>query len=265
MIIVLSPAKTLDFDTPPTVTEQSQPDFLDQSQLLIKKLRRLSAPALGKLMHISDPLAKLNTQRFKDWAPPFTPDNAKQALLAFNGDVYEGLDANTLTPDDLRFAQDHLRIISGLYGLLRPLDLMQPYRLEMGTHLPTRRGKDLYAFWGERLVDAINVVVEKSRAEVLVNLASDEYFRAVKVKRLVVPVIQPVFEDWSVAKSGAKSDGGFKVIGFYAKRARGAMARFAIAERITNPERLQAFAADGYAFDASVSDRARWVFRRRSK
>ena len=255
MIVILSPAKTLDFDTPPTVAEYTQPAFLDQSQLLIKKLRKLPAPALGKLMNISDALAQLNTQRFKDWVLPFAPDNAKQAVLTFNGDVYEGLAAPTLPSDALHFAQDHLRILSGLYGLLRPLDLIQPYRLEMGTSLLTTRGKDLYAFWGERLTDALNDALQQSGAGVLVNLASDEYFRAVKAKKLAVPVIQPVFEDWS--------NGKFKVISFYAKRARGMMARFVVTGRLTDPERLQGYSAEGYAFDASASDTGRWVFRRR--
>ena len=255
MILILSPAKTLDFETPPTIADYSQPDFLDQSQMLIKKLRKLSAPALGALMHISESLATLNTQRYRDFAPPFLPANAKQALLAFNGDVYEGFDATTLAAADLQFAQQHVRIISGLYGLLRPLDLMQPYRLEMGTALPTTRGKDLYAFWGDRLVKALNVALRDAGADVLVNLASDEYFRAVKSKALAYPVIQPVFEDWSKDR--------FKVISFYAKRARGLMARFVVTERVTAVDRLKDFVGEGYAFDAAASDAARWVFRRR--
>lgn len=255
MILILSPAKTLDFDTPPTIVDYSQPDFLDQSQLLIKKLRKLSAPALGKLMHISDALATLNTQRYRDFEPPFSPENAKQALLAFNGDVYEGFDAKTLAADDLQFTQRHVRILSGLYGLLRPLDLMQPYRLEMGTALPTTRGKDLYAFWGDRLVKALNLALHDAGADVLVNLASDEYFRAVKSKKLDFPVVQPVFEDWSRDR--------FKVISFYAKRARGLMARFVVTERVAAVDGLKEFAGEGYAFDEAASDAARWVFRRR--
>ena len=257
MILILSPAKTLDFETPPTVADYSQPDFLDQSQLLIKKLRKLSSSALAELMHISEALAALNTQRYRDFALPFSLENAKQALLAFNGDVYEGFDASSLTADDLQFAQQHVRILSGLYGLLRPLDLMQAYRLEMGTHLPTTRGKDLYAFWGDRLVKALNTTLREAKDEVLVNLASDEYFRAVKSKALEFPVIQPVFEDWS--------KGRYKVISFYAKRARGLMARFVVTERLTVSEGLKDFAGDGYAFYEAASDDARWVFRRRLK
>ena len=257
MILILSPAKTLDFSTPPTVADHSLPDFLDQSQLLIKKLRKLSAPALAKLMKISAPLAELNTQRYQDWTPPFSPENAKQALLAFNGDVYEGLDAKTLSPDALLFAQEHVRILSGLYGLLRPLDLMQPYRLEMGIRLPNPRGKDLYAFWGGRLADALNELLRQGGSPVLINLASDEYFRALKSKNLAFPVIQPVFEDWSGDR--------FKVISFYAKRARGLMARFVVAGAIDEPERLKIFDAEGYAFDGAASEGARWVFRRRLK
>jgi len=255
MILVLSPAKTLDFSTPPTVAEFTQPEFLDHSQLLIKKLRKLSAPALGQLMNISAPLAALNTQRYQDWVPPFTPGNAKQALLAFNGDVYEGFDATSLSPADLAFAQDHVRILSGLYGLLRPLDLMQPYRLEMGIRLENTRGKDLYAFWGERLSKTLSALLRQNGAGVLVNLASDEYFRALKSKKVLFPVIQPVFEDWSNDR--------FKVISFYAKRARGLMARFVVTGRIDDPERLKDFAAEGYTFDEPASDAVRWVFRRR--
>ncbi len=255
MIIVISPAKTLDFATPPTLATATQPDFLDQSQLLIERLRALSPLEIGRLMGISDKLAVLNATRYADWAPPFRPDNAKQAVLAFNGDVYEGLDAATLTPADLRFAQGHLRILSGLYGVLRPLDLMQPYRLEMGTRLDNPRGKDLYAFWGERIVDALNLAAYGVKASVLVNLASEEYFRAVPAKKLAVPLIQPVFEDWSGGK--------YKVVSFHAKRARGLMARFALRQRLKKADGLKKFADSGYAFDAQASAAARWVFRRR--
>jgi cytoplasmic iron level regulating protein YaaA (DUF328/UPF0246 family) len=255
MIIVLSPAKTLDFRTPPTLAEHSQPRLLDQSQLLVDDLRQLSPSQLASLMKISDQLAVLNSTRYAEWAPPFTPENAKQAALAFNGDVYDGLDAPSLSPDDLRFAQAHLRILSGLYGLLRPLDLMQPYRLEMGTRLANARGRDLYAFWGERITDAISASIAEANAKVLVNLASEEYFKSLQPKRLPVPVLQAVFEDWS--------GGRFRVISFYAKRARGLMARYAIVNRLTDAAGLKDFAVDGYAYaDQASSDRA-WVFRRR--
>ena len=255
MIIVLSPAKKLDFLTPPTLAEHSQPRFLDQSQWLIEDLRQLSPSQLASLMKISDQLAVLNSTRYAEWAPPFTPENAKQAALAFNGDVYDGLDAPSLSPDDLRFAQAHLRILSGLYGLLRPLDLMQPYRLEMGTRLANARGRDLYAFWGERITEAISSSIAEANAKVLVNLASEEYFKSLQPKKLPVPVLQPVFEDWSGGK--------FRVISFYAKRARGLMARYAIVNRLTDAAGLKDFAVDGYAYaDQASSDRA-WVFRRR--
>ena len=255
MIIVLSPAKTLDFSTPSTLAEHSVPGFLDQSQLLIERLRQLTPLDISALMGVTDQLAALNAARFVEWAPPFTPDNAKQAVLAFNGDVYEGLDAPSLSADDLRFAQTHLRILSGLYGVLRPLDLMQPYRLEMGSRLNNLRGKDLYAFWGERLLDALNADLRETGSTELVNLASEEYFKAIKPKKLAQRVIQPVFEDWSGGK--------FKVVSFYAKRARGLMARFALKKRLSAASGLKAFTAEGYALALDASDEQRWVFRRR--
>ena len=259
MIVVLSPAKTLDFVSLPTLPDTTQPAFLDQSQMLVNLLRKRSPLEFSQLMGISDQLATLNVQRYADWSRPFTAENAKQAVLAFNGDVYEGLDAASLSPADLLFAQEHLRILSGLYGVLRPLDLMQPYRLEMSVRLPSRRGKDLYAFWGERISKALGEALRETGAPALVNLASDEYFKAVQPKRLVVPVIQPVFEDWS----GGKDSGKFKVVSFYAKRARGLMARFALIERLNDPEGLKSFSAEGYAFVATASDETRWVFRRK--
>lgn len=255
MIIVLSPAKSLDFTTPSTVEEYTQPAFLDQSQVLVERLRRLSPLDISKLMGISDTLAALNAARYAHWGRPFTPENAKQAVLAFNGDVYEGLNAPTLSKAALDFAQTHVRILSGLYGVLRPLDLMQPYRLEMGTRLDNAGGKDLYAFWGERIVDALNVVLTETASPALINLASEEYFKSVRVKKLVAPVIQPVFEDWSA--------GRYKVVSFYAKRARGVMARYILTKRLKKVEGLKKFNEEGYAFDASASDAGRWVFRRR--
>ena len=251
MIIVLSPAKTLDFETPTTLAEHTQPAFLDQSQMLIKRLRQLSPLELSQLMTISDPLAALNATRYANWKKPFTPENAKQAVLAFNGDVYEGLDAATLSPAALQFAQDHLRVLSGLYGVLRPLDLMQPYRLEMGIRLTNPRGKDLYAFWGERIVDALNLALQESKATTLLNLASEEYFRSVRTKKLCVPVIQPVFEDWS----GGQSTGKFKVISFYAKRARGLMARFALIKRLKKSGRTEEILHRGLCLRGRSIDR----------
>ena len=254
-MIILSPAKSLDFDSPLRVKSFSQPDFLDESQQLIERLRGFSPFELGKLMGISDKLAVLNAGRYAAWSRPFSLENARQAVLAFNGDVYEGLDARSLSAADVKFAQARLRILSGLYGVLRPLDLIQPYRLEMGIRLANSRGKDLYAYWGERLTDSLNVSIAEIGADALVNLASEEYFKAVRPKKLNVPVIQPVFEDWSSGK--------FKVVSFYAKRARGLMARYAVTNRLVSAEGLKDFSTDGYCFDEAVSDAGRWVFRRR--
>lgn len=255
MLIVLSPAKTLDYDTPPTIDVQSQPDFIKHSAELINVLRELSPAKIGSLMQISDALAVLNAGRYASWLPKFTPKNAKQAVLAFNGDVYEGLDAPSLTTKQLDYAQSHIRILSGLYGVLRPLDLMQPYRLEMGTKLANPRGKDLYAFWGGLVTEALNQVLAGQKSKVLVNLASEEYFKVVKPKLLNAPVISPVFEDWK--------NGKYKVISFYAKRARGLMARYAAVNGIRQAEKLKAFDWEGYAFDEKRSSEHSWLFRRR--
>jgi cytoplasmic iron level regulating protein YaaA (DUF328/UPF0246 family) len=257
MIIVLSPAKSLDYETPPHVRRHTIPDFVEDAAQLVEGLRRLSPQQIATLMGVSDSLAQLNFQRYADWSPEFGLHNAKQAVLAFNGDVYEGFDAKSLSAADLDYAQQHVRVLSGLYGLLRPLDLLQPYRLEMGTRFRNARGKDLYSFWGERITDALNAQLhEKKRgARVLVNCASEEYFKSVKRKRLEAPVITPVFEDWK--------GGRYKVISFHAKRARGLMARFAVEHRLGAPEELKAFAAEGYSFDEAASNDATYVFRRR--
>lgn len=254
MLIVLSPAKTLDFDTPASTQRYTQPDFLADSRLLVDRLAGLSGAQLATLMKISDALAELNVARFASWSPPFTPANAKQAVLAFDGDVYDGLQASSLDEEALAWAQGHLRILSGLYGLLRPLDLMQPYRLEMGTRLDNLRGRDLYAFWGDRIARTLAAELEGSRWPVLVNLASEEYFKAVRPRGLGRPVVQPVFQE----RKGAT----WKVVSFSAKRARGAMARYAIERRIEDPERLKAFDVDGYAFAPEASDASTWIFRR---
>ncbi|MGB9356140.1 MAG: peroxide stress protein YaaA, partial [Azonexus sp.] len=204
-----------------------------------------------------DPLALLNFNRYADWKLPFTPENAKQAVLAFDGDVYDGLAAKTLSAADLDFAQQHVRILSGLYGILRPLDLMQPYRLEMGTKFANKGGKDLYAFWGERLLDAINAELSKMPRAVAVNLASEEYFKAAVGRKINGLLIQPVFEDWK--------NGKYKIISFYAKRARGLMTRYAVLNRLDEPEGLKEFDYDGYAFAAEASDDKTWIFRRRAE
>ncbi|PTB19320.1 peroxide stress protein YaaA [Trinickia symbiotica] len=257
MIIVLSPAKSLDYETPPHVRRHTIPDFVEDAAQLVEGLRRLSPQQIATLMGVSDSLAQLNFQRYADWSPEFGLHNAKQAVLAFNGDVYEGFDAKSLSAADLDYAQQHVRVLSGLYGLLRPLDLLQPYRLEMGTRFSNVRGKDLYAFWGERITDALNEQLRKKKrgARVLVNCASEEYFKSVKPKRLEAPVVTPVFEDWK--------GGRYKVISFHAKRARGLMARFAVEHRLGAPEELKAFAAEGYSFDEAASNDATYVFRRR--
>ncbi len=255
MLILLSPAKALDYETPPHVATSTQPEFLDRSQQLIEQLRALSPADIAQLMDLSDNLALLNFHRYVEWSLPFTAQNAKQAVLAFDGDVYEGLAAKTLSADDLDYAQQHVRILSGLYGLLRPLDLMQAYRLEMGTKFKNTAGKDLYAFWGETLLTAINHTLETMPRPVVVNLASEEYFKAAVGRKIQGQVIQPVFEDWK--------NGKYKIISFYAKRARGLMTRYAVLNRLDNPEGLKNFDSEGYAFCPEASDDKSWVFRRR--
>lgn len=254
MLIVISPAKTLDFESPCDVARFTTPDFLEDSQLLIEQLRTFDPPRLAQLMDLSDALAALNVARYASWSLPFAPANARPAVLAFNGDVYEGLEAGTLDAEQLDWAQDHVRILSGLYGLLRPLDLMQPYRLEMGTRLSNARGKDLYAFWGTRLAGTLADVLRTHRAPVLVNLASEEYFKAVPRKALGLEVVQPVFQE----RKGSQ----WKVVSFHAKRARGLMTRYAIDHRIEDPEALKGFDVEGYAFAPEASDTSSWVFRR---
>lgn len=259
MIFVLSPAKALDFESPLTPPRFTQPDYLDEASELIAGLRELSHAQVADLMRLSDSLAALNVARYAQWSQPFTPDNARPAVLAFNGDVYDGLDARTLNQAQLDYAQAHLRILSGLYGLLRPLDLMQAYRLEMGTRFKNARGKDLYAFWGMTQTDALNALLsaeaEAGGEAVLVNLASEEYFKSVKPAKLQGRLLNVSFEDWK--------GGRYKIISFYAKRARGLMARFAIEHAVQAVEALKGFASDGYAFAPEASDDACWVFRRR--
>jgi cytoplasmic iron level regulating protein YaaA (DUF328/UPF0246 family) len=256
MLIVLSPAKTLDFESPIKVNKTTEPDFIPRSAELISTLRTMPPAQIGSLMSISDSLAQLNVARYASWSKKFTPDNSRPAMLAFDGDVYEGLDARSLNARQLDWAQKHLRILSGLYGLLRPLDLMQPYRLEMGTRLATKRGKDLYAFWGDQITEALNESLTVAKAQALVNLASEEYFKSVKPEKLDRPVITPVFEEWK--------GGGYKIVSFFAKRARGLMARYAIEHKLTKPEQLKDFDSEGYGFDAKASNEARWIFRRRA-
>lgn len=254
MLMVISPAKTLDYDTPPVIDKSTQPRFVEHSVELIEVLREKSPQDIAKLMSLSDKLASLNVARYGSWERESTPQNAKQALLAFKGDVYTGLNAEDFSTDDFAFAQQHLRMLSGLYGLLRPLDLMQPYRLEMGTKLANPRGKDLYTFWGERISQWLNEDLEAQGDQVLLSLASQEYFGAVKPKALNARVIDTVFKD--------QKNGQYKIISFYAKKARGLMARYVIKERLQDPEGLKDFNLDGYRFDAASSSENQLVFLR---
>ena len=258
MLIVLSPAKSLDYETPVKVKKSTLPEFASESAKLIADLKTLSPQAIAKLMSLSDPLAVLNVGRFRDWSSKFTEKNSKPAIFAFNGDVYEGFDAGTLDTKAIDFAQEHVRILSGLYGLLRPLDLMQPYRLEMGTAFKNSRGKDLYAFWGDRITKAVRVQLEsQKKTPFLLNLASEEYFKVLQPKELGFPVIAPVFQD---AKNGQ-----YKIISFYAKRARGLMTRFIVENRMTDPADLRDFNLEGYRYSAADSKPDRPVFRRAEK
>lgn len=254
MLILISPAKTLDYQSPLATQRYTQPELLDHSQQLIDVARRLSDEEIADLMSISSKLAALNATRFHDWHPAFTPENARQALLAFKGDVYTGLAAETFSEEDFDFAQQHLRMLSGLYGVLRPLDLMQPYRLEMGTRLENAQGKDLYSFWGDTITHKLNEAIAAQGDNVVINLASDEYFKAVKPGRLNAEIIKPVFLD--------EKNGKFKVISFYAKKARGLMSRFIIEKRLKKPEQLVDFNSEGYFFDDAASSPTELVFKR---
>jgi len=254
MLMVISPAKTLDYETPPATERFTQPQYLDHSQELIEQLREFSPAQISELMHVSDRIGGLNAARFGSWNPAFTPANAKQALLAFKGDVYTGLDAQSLGEADFDYAQQHLRMLSGLYGLLRPLDLMQPYRLEMGTKLANARGKDLYAFWGTRISEWLNEALADQGDDVLLNLASNEYFSAVKRSALKARVIDAEFKDLK--------NGQYKIISFYAKKARGLMSRFVIEQRINDPVQLKHFDVQGYRYNPEQSSPNKLVFLR---
>lgn len=257
MLFLLSPAKTLDYESPlPAELPATPPQFASQARSLIALLRQRSPQDIAALMSLSDSLAALNVTRYQSWSSRPTAKNSRQAVLAFAGDVYGGLDAAGLTVDDLLWAQDRLAILSGLYGILRPLDRLQPYRLEMGTRLPNDAGADLYAFWAPQLAQHLNRQLRGDRTPVVVNLASQEYSRAVDRSTLKARVVDCVFEEW---KSGQ-----YKIVSFFAKRARGLMARYAITSRASLPQQLEAFNAEGYAFDPEVSRPDRMVFRRKS-
>jgi cytoplasmic iron level regulating protein YaaA (DUF328/UPF0246 family) len=254
VLTIISPAKTLDFETPPITRKATQPQFLAQAAKLVEDARTLSADELRTLMSVSTSIAELNHRRFVDWSLPFNPGNAKQSLLAFKGDVYLGLQAESLNSAQLKFAQRHLRILSGLYGLLRPLDLIQPYRLEMGLPFANRGGRNLYAFWGDAITEALNTQLRKSGSRALVNLASNEYFRAVQPRALQADVITPVFKD----RQGEQ----YKVISFFAKRARGHMARFIIDNELTEPAAMKEFTTGGYRYNKAESSARELVFTR---
>lgn len=255
MLLLLSPAKSLDYETPLRDLPTTSPLFAAQAAELIERLREKTPQEIAGLMDLSDSLAGLNVARYQAWRRRATPGNSRPAALAFNGDVYEGLAAGELDDADLNWMQEHVCILSGLYGVLRPLDRLQPYRLEMGTRLENGRGRDLYAFWRHEIAPYLNRRLKASGSAVVINLASQEYFKAVDTRQLKARVIDCVFEEYR--------GGQYKIISFMAKRARGLMARFAVTQRLTEPEALQGFSTEGYAFVPAQSDANRWVFRRR--
>ena len=254
MLIVISPAKSLDFETPPKTQHYTMPDMLHESEKLVERLQKMKPKQLSELMSISANLGQLNYERYQTWSQPFTPENAKQAVLAFNGDVYQGLDAGSLTENQLLQLQDKLRILSGLYGVLRPLDLIQPYRLEMGTKLKYRRSDDLYAFWKNKITPKVKEAIKESGSNVLLNLASNEYYKSIEPKKLGAEIVTPQFKD--------KSNGQYKMISFYAKKARGLMTRFVLENGIEKAEDLQAFDSEGYVFNPRLSKPGNPVFTR---
>ncbi|WP_428772971.1 peroxide stress protein YaaA [Vibrio sp.] len=254
MLVVLSPAKTLDYESPCATEKFTQPDFVDQSKQLIDVCRALTPADIASLMKVSDKIASLNVARFAEWSETFTQQNSRQAILAFKGDVYTGLEAETMTEPAFEFAQKHLRILSGLYGLLKPLDLMQPYRLEMGTKLANPRGSNLYQFWGDKITEALNLALNDQGDNVLINLASNEYFKAVKPAKLDGQIITPIFKD--------QKNGQYKVISFYAKKARGMMARYIIDNQVDSVAQLTQFDTDGYYFVEQQSTPTELVFQR---
>ena len=260
MLFLISPAKSLDYDTPipkPVARLATEPAFMERSAELIALMRRYGAGDVAEMMNLSDALATLNVERYRDWSPTQTSANSKPAAFAFDGDVYGGLRAPELSLADLRWAQRHIAILSGLYGVLRPLDRLQPYRLEMGTRVPNPQGPDLYAYWGDTIAEHLNRLAAADASPVIVNLASQEYFRAADRRTLRPRVIECVFEDWK--------NGEYKIISFFAKRARGLMARHAIQQRVATPAGLKKFNSEGYAYEAAASTRDRLVFRRRTE
>ena len=254
MLSILSPAKTLDYETAPTTKKSTQPLFVDQAASLVETARQLDPTDIRALMGVSENIATLNHQRFMNWQPDFSLDNAKQSVLAFKGDVYTGLQAESLTKDELTFAQKHLRILSGLYGLLRPLDLMQPYRLEMGTRLATQRGSNLYQFWGRKVTDNLNKALAEQSSKVLINLASNEYYQVIHPEGIDGRILTINFKE--------QRNGQYRFVSFAAKKARGLMERYMIDNRITRPAQLRQFDIDGYAINDALSSDDEWIFTR---
>jgi hypothetical protein len=255
MLLVVSPAKKLDFESPVATPKYSQPSLLKHSQLLIDDCIKLSPSDIASLMKLSDKLAGLNAARFGEWSTPFTVENARQAILSFNGDVYAGLDAQTFNDDDFDFAQQHFKILSGLYGLLKPLDLIQAYRLEMGCKLRNSRGENLYQFWGDIITNELNQSLQDNNDDVLINLASTEYFKSVKTTLLNATVVTPIFKDWK--------NGQYKIISFFAKKARGLMARYIIQNKLTMADDIKQFDLGGYQYEPTMSKGNDWVFTRK--
>lgn len=255
MLLVISPAKNLDFETQINNPKHSRAELLDQSEILIDRCRQLTPVDIAQLMKISDKLSGLNAARFGEWHLPFTPDNARQAIYAFNGDVYTGIEAATLNEAEIDFAQKHLKILSGLYGLLKPLDLIQAYRLEMGTRLDNERGTNLYQFWGDLITDKLNKSLAETNSHYLINLASTEYFKSVKTKNLNAKIITPEFKDWK--------NGQYKMISFFAKKARGMMVRYIVKHGISDPQQIKAFDSAGYEYNESLSTDVKPVFTRK--
>lgn len=254
MITILSPSKTQDFSANGVPEDYSQPQLLKHSQLLLKELRKKNTEDIKSLMEVSDKIAELNYERFQQFSTPFTAENAKQALFAFKGDVYTGIDLEDYQQEELAFAQDHLRILSGFYGLLRPLDLIQPYRLEMKIKLKNPRGKDLYTFWGNRITDALNEAFADQQNPLLINLASNEYFKAIDKKKLKTDITTPVFKEYK--------NGKYSTIAIYAKKARGMMTDFIIKNKIEEAEKIKTFNREGYEFSEQMSKENEWVFIR---
>lgn len=252
MLLLISPAKSFDFESPSKTQSFSEPGFAEESERLIKKMRSFSAKKLGELMGLSKDLSTLNVDRYQMWTSNPKKEATKQAVLAFNGEVYRGLNAKEMSEEDLQFAQKHLRILSGLHGVLRPLDLIQPYRLEMGTKLKYYSYNNLYQFWGDKITKRLNEDLEEEKT--LVNLASTEYYKSVNEKKLKGRIITPIFKDLS--------NGGYKVLMTYAKNARGVMANYIIKNRIADPELMKSFDVNGYAYDPGQSDESNWVFIR---